>query len=56
MLSNSSLDMLHKSLTYTICKTVRCFDNNVIYLNCMRIYSLTELIEKSVSFYGKNYH
>ena len=56
MLSNSSLDMLNESLTYFICKTVR-------YLNCMRIYSLTELIEEAVkdrpyihSFYGKNYH
>ena len=48
MLSNSSLDMLIKSLTYIICKTVRYFDNNVIYLNCMRIYCLTELIEEAV--------
>ena len=63
MLSNSSLDILNESLTYIICKTVRYFDNNVIYLNCMRIYSLTELIEEAVkdrpyihSFYGKNCH
>ena len=62
MLSNSSLDMLNESLTYIICKTVRFFYNNAIYLNCMRIYSLTELIEEAVkvrpyihSFYGKNY-
>ena len=48
MLSNSSLDMLNESLTYIICKTVRYFDNNVIYLNCMSIYSLTELIEEAV--------
>ena len=63
MLSNSSLDKLNESLTYIICKTVRYFDNNVLYFNCMHIYSLTELIEKSVkdrpyihTFYGKNYH
>ena len=63
MLSNSSLDMLNESLTYIICKTVRYFDNNVLYLNCMRIYSLTELTEEAVkdrpyihSFYEKNYH
>ena len=48
MLSNSFLDMLNESLTYIICKTVQYFDNNVIYLNCMRIYSLTELIEEAV--------
>ena len=48
MLSNSSLDILNESLTYIICKTVRYFDNNVIYLNCMRIYSLTEMIVKAV--------
>ena len=60
MLSNSSLDMLNESLTYIIYKTVRYFDNDVLYLNCMRIYSLTELIEEAVkdrpyihSFYGK---
>ena len=63
MLSNLSLDMLNESLTYIICKTVRYFDNNVLYLNCMRIYSLTELTEEAIkdrpyihSFYGKNYH
>ena len=48
MLSNSSLDRLNESLTYIICKTVRYFDNNVLYLNCMRIYSLTELTEEAV--------
>ena len=60
MLSNSSLDMLNENFTYIICKTVRYFDNNVIYLNCMRIYSLTEMIEEAVkdrpyihSFYEK---
>ena len=60
MLSNSSLDMLNESLTCIICKTVRYFDNNNIYLNCMRIYSLTEMIEEAVkdhpyihSFYGE---
>ena len=66
MLSNSSSDMLNENLTYIICKTVRYFDNNVLYLKCMRIYSLTELIEEAVkdrpyiyifySLYGKNYH
>ena len=63
MLLNSFLDMLNESLTYIICKTVRYFDNNVLYLNCMRIYSLTELIEEAVndrtyihSIYGRNYH
>ena len=40
--------MLNESLTYIICKTVRYFDNNVLYFNCMRIYSLTELIEEAV--------
>ena len=62
MLSNSTLDMLNESLTYIIHKTVRYFDN-ILYLNCMHIYSLTELIEEAVkdrpyihSFYGKNYH
>ena len=48
MLSNSSLDMLNESLTYIIYKTVRYFDNDVLYLNCMRIYSLTELIDEAV--------
>ena len=63
MLSNSSLDKLNESLTYIIYKTVRYFDNDVLYLNCMRIYCLTELTEEAVkdrsyihSFYGKNYH
>ena len=55
--------MLNESLTYIICKTVRYFYNNVLYLNCMRIYCLTELTEEAGierpyihSFYGKNYH
>ena len=55
--------MLNESLTYIIYITVRYFDNDVLYLNCMRIYSLTELIEEAVkdrpyihSFYGKKYH
>ena len=63
MLSNSSLAMLSESLTYIICKTVRYFDNDVLYINCMCIYSLTELIEEAVkdrlyirSFYEKDYH
>ena len=63
MLSNSSLAMLSESLTYIICKTVQYFDNDVLYINCMRIYSLTELIEEAVkdrpyihSLYEKNYH
>ena len=63
MLSNSSLAILNESLSYIIRKTVRYFDNDVLYFNCMRIYSLTELIEEAVkerpyihSFYEKTYH
>ena len=64
MLSNSSLDMLNENLTYIIHKTVRYFDNNILYLNCMHIYSLTELIKEAVkdrpyihiAFMEKNYH
>ena len=48
MLSNLSLAMLNESLTYIISKTVQYFDNDVLYFNCMRIYSLTELIEEAV--------